>query len=93
MTTFFRGNLGEIVLAVVLAVAAAAPTPGYLHAAPVAYAAHAYHAPIAYASPVVAAPVVKTFAAPVVAAPVLKTYHGLGYHGLGYHGLYGGHYF
>lgn len=75
----------QIVLAVVLTVAVAAPTPGgLLHAPAVAYAA-----PIALAAPVVAAPVVKAYAAPLVAAPVVKAYG----HSVSYHGLYGGHYF
>lgn len=81
----------QIVLAVVLTAAAAAPTPGgLLHAPAVAYAAPAIHAaPVAFAAPVVAAPVVKAYAAPLVAAPVVKAYG----HSLAYGGLYGGHYF
>ena len=77
--------LFQIILATVLAVAAAAPNPGLLHAPAVAYATPAIHAaPLALAAPVVAAPVIKTYAAPVVAAPVVKAY--------GHYGLYGGHY-
>ena len=81
----------QIVLAVVLTVAAAAPAPGgILHAPALAYAAPAIHAaPVALAAPVVAAPVVKAYAAPLVAAPVVKAYG----HSVAYPGLYGGHYF
>jgi hypothetical protein len=81
----------QIVLAVVIAAAVAAPTPGgLLHAPAVAYAAPAIHAaPVALAAPVLAAPVVKAYAAPLVAAPVVKAYGP----SVAYHGLYGGHYF
>lgn len=92
-----------VVLSVVLAVVAAAPTPGFLHAAPVAVAAPlAIPAAVSHTSriDIHSKPIIATYAAPlvahhaVVAAPIVKSYglldgYGYGY-GYGLHGLHGG---
>lgn len=87
-----------VVLSVLVAVVAAEPAPGYLHAAPLAYSGH-YSIPtaVSHQSRVdyYSKPLITTYAAPaVIAAPVVKSYglwdgYGYGYgHGYG-HGLHG----
>ncbi|XP_031348284.1 cuticle protein 64-like [Photinus pyralis] len=86
-----------VVLSIVIAVVAAAPTPGYLHAAPIAYipSAVSHSSRIDYHSkPIVTytAPLVTSH---VVAAPIIKDYSLLGGYGYGYghgfdlHGVHG----